>query len=572
MIRKYNSLRHQIFLLFSFVAIIAITMIACIGYFKYSSVYDEIVQSQLIQTSHEVNSAIDAKYEQVSTIAAQVATDADIQQLMTTISTTENVTNQQQQLFKRTLDRYYPYVNSISDYRFYQLDGSAIYPNVGQLQTILDESWMNTAIEAKGQLIWIGQDATSSDYSYAIKVIRVINQAYRPSGFLVLRLHNKHFDTYFENEDNFIQVYDRTNQWIIGKSSPRLLHQENGKLLLDGKQYYVVKNESPRTNWSIYVVQSLNDSIKEIRNIWNFTLVLSVIAIIICFLLSWVLASYITSPLHRLTSAMRHDPKKKLQHIEETYGSVEMHTLHRTYNEFITQIETLIEEVYEKQLLQQQAELKALQAQIHPHFLYNTLNAFYWKLIDEDKDELANYVLSMSALFKYSVGSVKAESDIVTIRQELEHIEHYLNLMQMRLGERLSWELQCEPALTTIQIPKLLLQPIIENAILHGIEPQQTNGKVTVHIYAISPEAFTIVVTDNGKGIPTSMLHRLNGITSASDSEQIGIQNIRKRLEMYYSEQLADTFLYNSDGQTGTTVTITLPKESISHDRSVITR
>lgn len=547
-------------------------MIACIGYFKYSSVYDEIVQSQLIQTSYEVNSAIEAKYEQVSTIAAQVSTDADIQQLMTTISTTENVTNQQQQLFKRTLDRYYPYVNSISDYRFYQLDGSAIYPNVGQLQTILDESWMNTAIDAKGQLIWIGQDATSSDYSYAIKVIRLINQAYRPSGFLVLRLHNKHFDTYFENEDNFIQVYDRTNQWIIGKSSPRLLHQENGKLLLDGKQYYVVKNESPRTNWSIYVVQSLDDSINKIQNIWNFTLVLSVIAIIICFLLSWVLASYITSPLHRLTSAMRHDPKKKLQHIEETYGSVEMHTLHRTYNEFITQIETLIEEVYEKQLLQQQAELKALQAQIHPHFLYNTLNAFYWKLIDEDKDELANYVLSMSALFKYSVGSVKAESDIVTIRQELEHIEHYLNLMQMRLGERLSWELQCEPALTTIQIPKLLLQPIIENAILHGIEPQQTNGKVTVHIYAISPEAFTIVVTDNGKGIPTSMLLRLNGITSASDSEQIGIQNIRKRLEMYYSEQVADTFLYDSDGQTGTTVTITLPKESISHDRSVITR
>ncbi|MER2191301.1 MAG: sensor histidine kinase [Solibacillus sp.] len=559
-------------MLFSFVSIIAITMIACIGYFKYSSVYDEIVQSQLIQTSYEVNSAIEAKYEQVSTIAAQVSTDADIQQLMTTISTTENVTNQQQQLFKRTLDRYYPYVNSISDYRFYQLDGSAIYPNVGQLQTILDESWMNTAIDAKGQLIWIGQDATSSDYSYAIKVIRLINQAYRPSGFLVLRLHNKHFDTYFENEDNFIQVYDRTNQWIIGKSSPRLLHQENGKLLLDGKQYYVVKNESPRTNWSIYVVQSLDDSINKIQNIWNFTLVLSVIAIIICFLLSWVLASYITSPLHRLTSAMRHDPKKKLQHIEETYGSVEMHTLHRTYNEFITQIETLIEEVYEKQLLQQQAELKALQAQIHPHFLYNTLNAFYWKLIDEDKDELANYVLSMSALFKYSVGSVKAESDIVTIRQELEHIEHYLNLMQMRLGERLSWELQCEPALTTIQIPKLLLQPIIENAILHGIEPQQTNGKVTVHIYAISPEAFTIVVTDNGKGIPTSMLLRLNGITSASDSEQIGIQNIRKRLEMYYSEQVADTFLYDSDGQTGTTVTITLPKESISHDRSVITR
>ncbi|MER1985920.1 MAG: sensor histidine kinase [Solibacillus sp.] len=559
-------------MLFSFVSIIAITMIACIGYFKYSSVYDEIVQSQLIQTSYEVNSAIEAKYEQVSTIAAQVSTDADIQQLMTTISTTENVTNQQQQLFKRTLDRYYPYVNSISDYRFYQLDGSAIYPNVGQLQTILDESWMNTAIDAKGQLIWIGQDATSGDYSYAIKVIRLINQAYRPSGFLVLRLHNKHFDTYFENEDNFIQVYDRANQWIIGNSSPRLLHQENGKLLLDGKQYYVVKNESPRTNWSIYVVQSLDDSIKEIQNIWNFTLVLSVIAIIICFLLSWVLASYITSPLHRLTSAMRHDPKKKLQHIEETYGSVEMHTLHRTYNEFITQIETLIEEVYEKQLLQQQAELKALQAQIHPHFLYNTLNAFYWKLIDEDKDELANYVLSMSALFKYSVGSVKAESDIVTIRQELEHIEHYLNLMQMRLGERLSWELQCEPALTTIQIPKLLLQPIIENAILHGIEPQQTNGKVTVHIYATSPEAFTIVVTDNGKGIPTSMLRRLNGITSASDSEQIGIQNIRKRLEMYYSEQVADTFLYDSDGQTGTTVTITLPKESISHDRSVITR
>lgn len=559
--KQFNSLRHQIFLLFSFVSVLAITLMAFVGYFKYSSVYDEVVQTQLIQTSHEVNSAIEAKYEQISTIAAQVATDADIQQLMHEIMQTEKLTNRQQQIFKRTLHRYYPYVNSIYDYRFYQLDGDAIYPNASNLQSILEESWMTKALDAKGQLIWAGQDAASSSYSYAIKAIRLLNYSYQNSGFLVLKLENKYFDTYFENDDNFIQVYDSSKQLILGRTSPNLEIEDNGKILIEKQQYYVAKNVSQRTNWTVYVVQSLDASIKKMQNSWYFTIMLSVIAIFLCFIFSWVIASYITSPLHRFITAMKHDPTKKLQHIEETYVSAEMHTLHRTYNEFITQIETLIEEVYEKQLHKQQAELKALQAQINPHFLYNTLNAFYWKLIDEEKDDLADYVLSMSALFKYSVGSASTESDVVTIQQELEHMEHYLNLMHMRLGDRFSWSLQCEAELATRSIPKLLLQPIIENAILHGIERQQASGKVCVNIFSIADEAFTIVISNNGKGIDASTLKQLNSATTEADSPHIGVQNIRKRLEIYYSKSVADTFLYESDGKTSTTVTIILPKE-----------
>lgn len=535
-------------------------MIAFVGFSKYSTVYDEIVQTQLLQTSVEVNSAIEAKYEQISTIAAQVSTDADIQQLMFNMMEQERLTSGQAQQFRRTLNRYYPYVNSVYDYRFYQLDGNAIYPNVGDLQFIIDEIWIKKAIDANGRLVWGGQDKANNGYSYAIKTIRLINHSYINSGFLVLKIENKYFDTDFEKDRNFIQVYDSSKQLIGGRNSPNLLSVENGRLLIENEHYYIAKNVSKRTNWTVYVAQSLNASLLEIQNIRYFIIILSLVAIIICFSLSWIFASYITLPLKRLITAMQQEPERKLQHVKETYSSIEMHTLHRTYNEFITQIETLIEEVYEKQLHQQHAELRALQAQINPHFLYNTLNAFYWKLIDEEKDELADYVLSMSALFKYSVGSSIETASIATIQQELEHTEHYLKLMQMRLGTRLSWTLQCDDSLKMIKIPKLLLQPIIENAILHGIEQQQTNGIINLQIYENNDASFTILISDNGKGMSPEILESLNRSTYDSNSEHIGVQNIRKRLEMFYSTSMVDAFIYTSNRTIGTTVTITLPK------------
>lgn len=563
-IKKYNTLHNQIFLLFSLVSVISISAVTFIGYNKFSSVYNDVVQAQLEQTSVELNSTIDAKYSQVSMIASQVSTDEDIQNAMYQMLGNPEMAGLQKRTFKRTLNSYYPYVDSILDYRFYALDGTGLFPTSQELNLIIDDASIQKALDAEGQLIWVGQDTKSYRYSYAIKVIRLMNHSYENSGFLVLKLANDFFDTRFGNRDNFIQIFDNSGRFLTGQNSSKLLFSDEGEISISGEPFYVVKSVSPRTEWTIYVAQSMVSYNQEIQKIRLFLVGIAMIGVVLGFLLSWIIASYITSPLKRLIEAMRKGPKRQLLHIEETNSSIEMYTLHHTYNQFITDIERLIEEVYEKQLHQQQAELKALQSQINPHFLYNTLNTFYWKLIDDGKDELAEYVLSMSALFKYSVSSSTTATDVVKLHEELDQIEHYLNLMKMRLDERLSWSIQCEPELKDVQIPKLILQPFIENAIIHGIEPKRTKGIINIKIQSNGPKRLSIIIEDNGKGIPAAMLEKLNKGTDISTGiHHIGIHNIRMRLAIHYSVNVADSLCFSSDEVQGTKVSLVLPKGEI---------
>lgn len=561
--KKHNTLRNQIFLLFSFVSFVAISTITFVGYNKFSSVYEEIVQAQLEQTSVELSSAMKAKYSQVSTIASQVSTDVDIQTLMYAMLQQPNVTSLHQQIFKKTLNRYYPYVDSVYDYRFYTLDGTGLYPTTSNLNTVVEERWIQKAVDAQGQLIWVGQDKKGQRYSYAIKVIRLMNYSYENSGFLVLKLENEYFDTKFENSTNFIQIYDNSEYLIAGHSLPNLLHTTEGKVFINDEPFYTVKSVLDIPDWTIYVAQSVANYNYKIQKIRFFIIEIALVGVALCFIFSWIIASYITAPLKQLIKAMRNEPKKKLLYIEETNSSFEMYTLHHTYNQFVSDIERLIEEVYEKQLLQQNAELKALQSQINPHFLYNTLNTFYWKLIDDGNDELANYVLSMSALFKYSVSSSTTTTDVVTIGQELEQIEHYLNLMQMRLDDRLGWHIQCEPEFKNVKIPKLLLQPFVENAIIHGIEPQRTKGIIRITIRSNGPHLLSISIQDNGKGMPLKTLEKLNRVNDVSNvGDHIGIQNIRMRLAIHYSKEIAASLRFTRNEPHGTNVSLTLPKEA----------
>lgn len=570
-IKKHNTLHNQIFLLFSVVSLIIISAVTFIGYNKFSSVYDEIVQQQLEQTSVELNSSIEAKYSQISMIASQVSSDEDIQNLMYQLLIQPELARLQTQTFKRTLNRYYPYVDSILDYRFYALDGKGLFPTSQELNSIIDDQSIQKALDAKGQLIWVGQDTKSHRYSYAIKVIRLMNHSYENSGFLVLKLANEYFDTQFGDTNNFIQIFDQSNQFLTGQNSYNILLSDEGKISIEDEPFYVVKSVSPRTEWTIYVAQSMADYNREIQNIRLFIVRIALVGVVLGFLLSWIIASYITSPLKQLIAVMRNEPKRQLLHIKETNSSLEMYTLHHTYNQFITDIERLIEEVYEKQLLQQQAELKALQSQINPHFLYNTLNTFYWKLIDDGNDELADYVLSMSALFKYSVSSSTTGTDVVTLQQELEQIEHYLNLMKMRLDDRLTWRIQCEPELKAVEIPKLILQPFIENAIIHGIEPQRTKGVIDIIIRSNGARSLSIIIQDNGKGMPTTTLDHLNQMTDISiGMNHIGIHNIRMRLAIHYSENVASSLNFKSNEALGTKVSLILPKERNTNDDSVI--
>lgn len=563
--RKYNTLRNQIFLLFSLVSFIIVVAISTFSYNKFIAVYDTIIQSQLEQTSIELNSAMEARYKQINSIASQVSTDEDIQSLLFDLQQNPAaISLEQQSQFKRVLRRYYPYVPTIYDYRFYSMQGTPLFPTATSLQQTFSQQWITKATEANGKLVWIGQDTQNTRYSYAMKTVRSMNHSFQPIGFLVLKLENSYFNTQFENDENFVQIFDGENQQIAGPKSPKLLHASTEELQINATHYKIIKSVMADTNWTVYVAQSTQIYADKIHSIRYFLIIFSSIIAVLAFILSWVIASYITKPLKQLTAILRLNRKNHtLLKIKASSHNYEFYMLYATYNDFITHINALIAEVDEKQLLKKQAELKAWQSQINPHFLYNTLNSFYWRLIEHGQDDLADHVLSMSELFKYSIHSSKS-IDIVTLEQEIQHIDNYLNLMKMRLGNRLQWAIECDSNLENLQIPKLLLQPLIENAIIHGIEPQRTNGFIHLAITDID-DAVTITISDNGIGISDDILQKLNKqIDLSNANDNIAIQNIQMRLAIHYSAEIAQSLHFSANEPCGTIVTLTIPKEDFS--------
>lgn len=302
---KNNTLRNQIFMVISLVSVFTIICISALGYIKFSTFYKDSLDTQLTQTSIEVNGAIDSKYQQVSTIASQVSTDNDIQKMMFRAQSKDSMTSNEQKKFKQILGRYYPYVDSIFDYRFYTLDGNAIYPTGKNIQTFISQEWTEQAIAAKGKLVWLGIDSKSNYYSYALKVIRLVEHNYSYSGFLVLRLKNDYFNTKFENGENFIQVYDASNNFITGQPSPSLLKTQTQHTVINKKNFHVVKSTSPTTGWTVIVAQSMASYNIELKSIKLFMFLLASIGIFLAFGISWFISFYITKPLQQLISTMK---------------------------------------------------------------------------------------------------------------------------------------------------------------------------------------------------------------------------------------------------------------------------
>lgn len=199
---------------------------------------------------------------------------------------------------------------------------------------------------------------------------------------------------------------------------------------------------------------------------------------------------------------------------------------------------------YEQELLMKQANLSALQSQINPHFLYNTLECIRGQALMEDSPDIAAAAQALSLFFRYSISG---KSDIVTLREELENLKNYVAIQSYRFKDRFSLRIDMEGADTVLDalIPKLTLQPIVENAVVHGFSSTISGGLVTVAVRLIEPN-ISILVSDNGKGMDEDTLVRLNrtiqgeGAGKPSAGEKgtgLGLQNVDKRIKFRYGSE-----------------------------------
>lgn len=298
--------------------------------------------------------------------------------------------------------------------------------------------------------------------------------------------------------------------------------------------------------------------IHRIRQVW---MLISMIILAIPFGVGGVFHHMLARPMKKLVTAMQ-----AIEHQEWSYRlseeePAEFQYVFRQYNQMVNQIEILIRQVYEKQVQTEQARRKQLQAQINPHFLYNTLNAITWQAADKGEEEISILSSSLGRFFRISLS--KGE-EVISLREEIEHVTSYLEIQSIRYGEKLNYDIEVDSSLMEYKVLKLILQPLAENSIYHGIKEKAQAGWIHIRAQLIhideGNDRLQISVWDNGLGIACDMLKKINyslanGETNSADG--YGIFNVNERIRLYYGEQYG--LLYESEEGEWTKAILTLP-------------
>lgn len=351
----------------------------------------------------------------------------------------------------------------------------------------------------------------------------------------------------------------------------QLLHsEERVSRKLDGKDYLIVTARMEATPWRILYLQSEEQSFSLLGTlrVVFFLVTLAIIALLL-FALTRIVDT-VTQPLGKLCDQIRaSENQHKLLDFPYPYQD-EIGVLAASYNSMAEHIQQLLEEqahnirrleeektrADEEQALKRRAELRALQAQINPHFLYNTLDSIRWKAEMAGATDISRMTTALATLFRIGLSR---GAEIITVEQELRHVESYLQIQKMRYSDRMSYTLDIPREVLPLYTVKLILQPLVENAIYHGIKESTHSGTVTI---TGGREGDTLVlrVSDNGMGIPPERLKMLQrdlerGISVSR--EGYGIFNVNERIRLHFGSRYGLTL--NSRWGEGTVATVHLP-------------
>jgi two-component system sensor histidine kinase YesM len=242
--------------------------------------------------------------------------------------------------------------------------------------------------------------------------------------------------------------------------------------------------------------------------------------------------------------------------VSSTYDSKdEIGVLSLHFNKMVVQLKKLIRKAYQEELLKQKAELKSLRMQINPHFLYNSLESINWMARIRGIPEVGKMVKALGDLMRSSIGG----EDFITIEEEIRNIENYLTIQKFRYGDKVSVEISIDPKIRKLKIPKLILQPIVENAIIHGIENKVGNGRIAI-TGKDNDGKILLQVEDDGLGMEEEIIAEILSEKPrqvTNEHTHIGIRNVDRRIRMYYGDQ--HHIVISSTLGIGTLVSINIP-------------
>lgn len=321
------------------------------------------------------------------------------------------------------------------------------------------------------------------------------------------------------------------------------------------EDFFVHKSPIENSDWILVGVSSFSRFKEDSVKLLGIVSVVGVLSLLICMLGIFTLIRYQLLPVKRLGQVMRRVEEGDTTIRAEQKGAQEFQVLAGTFNQMLERIETLMKEEKEQEALTRIYELKALTSQINPHFLYNTLDTIIWMAEFQDHQKVVEITKALSNYFRLSLN---AGEEIVTLRQEIEHVRQYLFIQKERYGDKLEYEIDEPDDFPDITLPKIVLQPLVENAIYHGIKESERPGKITITV-SKRDTFIDICIADNGVGIK-------DNTTSTKELGGVGIKNIQERLALFFGE--AFSMEIESEPNEYTKVYLHLPLKEEGHANS----
>ncbi|CAJ1004401.1 MULTISPECIES: sensor histidine kinase [Brevibacillus] len=456
----------------------------------------------------------------------------------------------------------------------------AAYPQAAMRKNtrLQEQSWFQAALKDPGHISFSLphiQNLFQGEYKWVVSMSRGISVSQngeREDAILLVDVNFKTIDDLCQRVElgkkGYVYIIDLAGNIVYHPQQQLIyvgLKNENRAIALknsygsyvdesDGERRLVTIKTLDDIGWKIVGVSYMDEIATTKKEISGFIFWLLVVVIaVVVFVLTYISAA-ISRPIRNLERSMQQVEKGDFTVNLAVRGSHEVEQLSRRFNHMVIRIRQLMDQIIREQEAKRKSELEVLQAQINPHFLYNTLNSVVRMVGIGKNEDVITTITALSKLFRISLSKGK---NIITVQEELEHVRNYLVIQKMRYKNKFTYEITAQDEVLPCKTLKLLLQPIVENAIYHGIEPLADQGKITVSAER-SDGDILFRVRDNGLGIPPHVLEQIgSGQIKSKDGSGVGIKNVHERIRLFFGE--AYGLSIESDEETGTTVTIRIP-------------
>ncbi|AWV36683.1 sensor histidine kinase [Paenibacillus sp. FSL H7-0716] len=570
---KSSGIFNKMILIISFLLLLSFLFSLTVLQYVYR-IYDKQIYEKASEVLGMSSISIENALRELDQLSFTVVSDEQIQECLRQLQN-DPQPYERQVLHNKIINRLVAFAGAEKYvYSMMLMDTSGGVMTAGNREGVsqdLQDQLKPLAAEASGSIVWYPQGNRNS-----LLAVRQI-KSYTGSTFtlddlgtLVIRIRIDLIIADSTSDTDQLIAVDATTGQAIYPEAPILLPEElkeeteRPELYRTAKYqegtYFITKTKSSYIDWIYINATPFNEMFKHITFVKKLVVIIFALILLIGLLLGYRLARSIVRPISKLTKKMKQIEKGDLDNLEEqSLGVVsqtaqdEVSQLNRTFKMMIRRIRELIDENYAKQLIIRETELKALQAQINPHFLYNTLESINWLAKMNKQAKISEMVEALGYLFRSSIG---LKDPLITLEKEITIVRNYVIIQKTRFDERLDFRMDVPEHLHDALIPKLTLQPLIENAIRYALEPNIEPCTISITV-SEEEQGLDIRVSDNGPGMSPEFIKDLQMGRVKTRGEGIGLANIAERIQIVFGPEWG-TVIESEPGQ-GTTIHVRIP-------------